>query len=176
MTNDLKEFIDTFNIVDNALDMRTLKRWNGRDLLHSENLSEHTHLVVVYAVKLYDRFKQSVNINFENLIRLALVHDSLEILRGDILSVTKNTIPGLREYVTNEETTFVNSIMPGLTDVELDLVDVADAYACFKFVELEYERPHNRFTTEVYISTKNVALNKLQNFANKHGGSDVSNT
>ena len=35
MQEDVKEFIDKFNIVDNALQMRSLVRWNGRDLRKS---------------------------------------------------------------------------------------------------------------------------------------------
>ena len=57
---------ENFNIVDNALDMRDLQRWNGRALRNKENLSEHTHLVVACASELYDKLKSQIKINYEN--------------------------------------------------------------------------------------------------------------
>ena len=38
---DLNVFCNNFDIVQNALQMRTLRRWNGRDLRDEENLAEH---------------------------------------------------------------------------------------------------------------------------------------
>ena len=98
MLKDCEDFINNFNIVENAMNMRTLLRWNGRDLRTKENLAEHTHLVTACVIELYDELKDQVHykINFENIIRLAMLHDSLELLRGDILSVTKDIIPTIR--------------------------------------------------------------------------------
>ena len=45
MQEDVENFIKEFDIADNALQMRCLTRWNGRDLREQENLSEHTQLV-----------------------------------------------------------------------------------------------------------------------------------
>ena len=102
----IEQFTNTFDIVDNALKMRTLRRWNGRDLRDEENLSEHTHLVVASLIKLYDWVKTEqlkYAIDFETMIKHAMLHDSLELFRGDILSVTKDSIPGLRVATDAEE-------------------------------------------------------------------------
>ena len=56
MQEDVKEFLENFDIADNALQMRCLNRWNGRDLREKENLAEHTHLVCACSIKLYDFF------------------------------------------------------------------------------------------------------------------------
>ena len=168
MTNDFDEFLYGFTYLENALQMRTLKRWNGRDLLHKENLSEHTHLVVAVTIQLYDLFHKHTSLDFERLIKAAMLHDALEVLRGDILSVTKNIIPGLRKYIDDEEDKFITKFVPDLQDVEKELIDVADSIACYEFIKLEYERPHNDFTNEAYLYTKNVADNKYKNFYDKY--------
>lgn len=153
MTNDLNEFIRDFSIVENAIDMRTLQRWNGRDLLHKENLSEHTHLVVAITITLYDKFK-CLGVNFERLIRLSMLHDSLELLRGDILSVTKDAIVGLRDKVDYEENLFLINFVPHATQMEKALVNLADKMACYEFIKLEHSRPHNKFTDEAFEHAK----------------------
>ena len=124
-TTNLTEFIDKFDIVDNALQMRTLRRWNGRDLRDEENLAEHTHLVVCCVYKLYDELRYDLTLFYEvdlsKIVRFALLHDSLELFRGDILSITKNSIPGLRNFTDNEEDEFTKCIiMDELNDLEKD--------------------------------------------------------
>ena len=108
MREDVKEFLVNFDIADNALQMRCLNRWNGRDLREKENLAEHTHLVCACSIKLYDFFivkneELKNKIDFEYMIRLAMLHDSLELLRGDILSVTKDKVNGLRKQIDDED-------------------------------------------------------------------------
>ena len=105
---ELQAFTNTFDPIQNALQMRTLRRWNGRDLRDEENLAEHSHLVVVCLMELLEEFKKydainNMPYNVETLVKYALYHDSLELLRGDILSITKNYIPGLKSFVDNEE-------------------------------------------------------------------------
>ena len=78
MQEDVKEFLENFDIADNALQMRCLNRWNGRDLREKENLAEHTHLVCACSIKLYDFFivkneELKNKIDFEYMIRLAML-------------------------------------------------------------------------------------------------------
>ena len=158
MNKDVKEFIDNFDIADNALQMRCLMRWNGRDLRERENLAEHTHLVCACAIKLYDEFvsanpKFKVKINFENMIRLAMLHDSLELLRGDILSITKDKIPGLRALVDREEFLFEHHFLPDCDILTREVVYLADLMACYKFVEHELRFPSNDFAMDVFKQT-----------------------
>ena len=159
-TTDLREFIENFNIVDNALDMRYLIRWNGRDLRNRENLAEHTHLVVACAMELMDYISSQMGnacedlFTFENVIKLAMLHDSLEILRGDILSVTKDTIPGLRTRITNEETKFSNTFVKDGSVMDYEIVELADLKACYKYLERELSHPTSDYVHQVYLSTK----------------------
>ena len=154
----IEQFTKDFNIVDNALKMRTLRRWNGRDLRDEENLAEHTHLVVACLIKLYDWLKMEplkASVDFETMIKHAMLHDSLELFRGDILSITKDSIPGLRAATDKEEDYFVNSIIGiKLNDCEAMIVKLADLMACYKFVEFELRYPSNEFAKEAYIETK----------------------
>lgn len=170
MQNDFEKFLTNFDIVENALDMRDLRRWNGRSLRREENLSEHTHLVVACAIKLYDEYKNKVNINFEELIKKAILHDGLEILRGDILSTTKDAIPGLRNLVDNEENEFIKKVLKydNLNTLEDDLVKLADAMACYKFIERELTYPSNDFSHKAFERCKNVYGNKMKEFLQKH--------
>lgn len=155
--NDVTKFIEDFDPVDNALQMRTLTRWNGRNLREKENLSEHTHLVIVCLYKILDEIRKykHVTVDVETITKYAMYHDSLELLRGDILSITKDTIPGLREYTDAEEEYFLTSIVKfKLNTVEQHIIKLADLMACYKFIEFELEYPSNDYAKQAYIQTK----------------------
>jgi len=163
---DYLQFCKDFNLVDNALKMRTLLRWNGRDLMQRENLAEHTHLAMVCAVQLLEELRgYNINLHIVSeyaMLKAVMIHDSLEILRGDILSITKDKIPGLREYVSSEEANFSARIIGRLTDDEYDIVELADLMACYKYLERELQYPNNDFCKEAYIGCKtkfDVAFN-----------------
>jgi 5'-deoxynucleotidase YfbR-like HD superfamily hydrolase/dUTPase len=170
MNNDCKTFIENFDIVQNAMDMRTLQRWNGRDLRTKENLSEHTHLVTACAIELYDEFKDIVkeSLNFEEIIRYSMLHDSLELLRGDILSVTKDIIPNLRNYIEEEETLFEAKIIGPASELTKQVVLLADLKACYKFIEYELRFPSNDFAIQVYKSCKQKYDKARKEFINNH--------
>lgn len=172
-TTNLKEFIDKFDIVDNALQIRTLRRWNGRDLRDEENLAEHTHLVVCCVYKLYEELQYDLPkfsiLDLSKIVKFALLHDSLELFRGDILSITKDSIPGLRNFTDNEEDEFTMCItMDTLNDLEKDILKLADTMACYKFIEWELRYPSNEFAKEAYIKTKNVFDNLYSEFCEKY--------
>lgn len=169
-----QDFAEDFNIVDNALNMRSLDRWNGRELRKRENLSEHTHLVTACAIELYDVFKRNARLAskmcFEKIVRCAMIHDSLELLRGDILSVTKDVIPGLRNWIDREEEIFMRTVIDKPLDNLTDsIVKLADLMACYKFVERELSYPHNDFISEAYISTKKKFDEKYNEFCERYG-------
>lgn len=168
----IEQFTNTFDIVDNALKMRTLRRWNGRDLRDEENLSEHTHLVVASLIKLYDWLKTKqlkASVDFETMVIHAMLHDSLELFRGDILSITKDSIPGLRVATDAEEEYFVNKIVGiKLNDCEAMIVKLADLMACYKFVEFELRYPSNEFAKEAYVETKERYDNLMHTFGTKY--------
>lgn len=173
MTDNFEEFCKNFNIVENAMDMRTLIRWNGRDLREKENLAEHTHLVVACIIELYDEFNEKLNecgyeIVFEDIIRAAMLHDSLELLRGDILSVTKDIVPKLRYYIDEEETKFIFSQKILLSDIETILLKLADLKACYKFIERELRYPSNDFALNVYKTTKQKYDEAYKDFCEKY--------
>lgn len=156
--DDFNQFCNNFNIVNNALDMRNLIRWNGRPILRKENLSEHTHLVVACAIWHIETFsKISILRNkFSNykIVKAAMLHDSLEILRGDILSITKDNIPAIRQEITEEENKFQYFTVGDCNDIETRIVRLSDLMACYKFLENELQYPNNDYAKEVYISCK----------------------
>lgn len=173
MQEDVKNFIKEFDIADNALQMRCLTRWNGRDLRERENLSEHTHLVCACAIKLYDYFvKQNYElrekIGFEYMIRLAMLHDSLELLRGDILSITKDKVDGLREIIDKEEELFENTMIGWQETITREVVYLADLMACYKFIEYELRFPSGDFATQVYQQTKQKFDVAYEKFCKEH--------
>ena len=188
MINELDyiDFCNKFDIIDNALDMRNLVRWNGRDLRYRENLAEHTHLVVACALKICEDFSSEqfkINgvihnfnyvVNFTKIVKRCMLHDSLELFRGDILSVTKDAIPGLRSAVDTEENDFMTKVGCINTEIEMEIVELADLMACYKFIERELRYPSNDFAREVYCSTKNKFDLKYANFLCKYGLSDNS--
>ena len=173
MQEDVKNFIKEFDIADNALQMRCLTRWNGRDLREQENLSEHTHLVCACAIKLYDYFvnqnyELQKKINFEHMIRLAMLHDSLELLRGDILSVTKDKVDGLRERIDEEEELFENTMIGLYETIIKEVVHLADLMACYKFIEYELRFPSGDFAIQVYKQTKQKFDVAYEKFCKKY--------
>lgn len=165
---DFENFIENFDLVDNALKQRTLVRWNGRDLIRKENLSEHTHLVVANAIQLYDKYKNIINANFETVIRLALIHDSLETLRGDILSITKDRFPKIRNIIDAEEEKFYFEILENISTDERDIVKLADLKACYQFLEWELQNPNNDFAKNAYQECKSKYDRCLNEFKYKH--------
>ena len=156
MREDFEKFCNEFNIVDNALKQRQLIRWNGRDLRQRENLAEHSHLVVACAIELMELVSEKTKFEYDALkiIKLAMLHDGLELLRGDILSITKDAIPGLREQVDFEEDEFMKRLVGSPTQFEKWILRLADLKACYKFVESELRFPNNDFAKEVYADTK----------------------
>lgn len=173
MKEDLINFCKDFDVVENAMQMRTLIRWNGRDLREKENLSEHTHLVLACAIKIYDElvkkkpmFWQSVD--FEKMVRRCMFHDSLELLRGDILSITKDTISGLREQTESEERVFMETICGKCNHITMELVVLADLMACYKFIEYELRFPSNDFAINVYKDVKGKFDTYYKNFLEKY--------
>lgn len=184
MDKNLEEFVNTFDIVDNALDMRTLIRWNGRNLKNRENLAEHTHLVVACAIKLFDEifigtskefFVIERKVQLERIIRRCMLHDSLELLRGDILSITKDAIPGLRDFTDREESEFMDKVYNDITPMEEELVVLADLMACYKFVERELCYPSNDFALAVYKATRDKYEKQYVEFCRKHNIKRVEN-
>lgn len=177
MLKDCEDFINNFSIVENAMNMRTLLRWNGRDLRTKENLAEHTHLVTACVIELYDELNWLLNskydIRFEKIIRLAMLHDSLELLRGDILSVTKDIIPTIRDFTDKEEMEFLVNKVGVVTQIEEDLVKLADLKACYKFIEYELRYPSNDFAINVYQTTKKKFDEAYYKFLETYTISDV---
>lgn len=156
---DFDNFVENFNIVDNALEQRQMMRWNGRDLRNRENLAEHSHLVVACVIEHIEEFMPILSengyvVNAFNLIKSAMLHDGLELLRGDILSVTKDIIPNLRKYTDEEEQKFLFEFCQPLSVLENWILKLSDLKACYKFVEYELRYPNNDFAKEVYLTTK----------------------
>lgn len=168
---DFCKFCNDFDIVENAMSMRTMIRWNGRDIKNRENLSEHTHLVLACAIKLYDSFPQNIKslINFQALTRVSLIHDSLEMLRGDILSITKDIVPNLRNFITSEEDLFIQRIVPYATEIVFEVVTLADLMACYKFIEFELRYPSNDFAIQVYEKCLDKYNHFYDDFCKKYG-------
>lgn len=169
--SEFEKFVNNFRISDNALKQRQLQRWNGRDLVRRENLAEHSHLVTAITIELYDKYSKRFDlaIDYERLIKHAMTHDSLEILRGDILSCTKDDIPSIREAIDLEEDSFSLRVVGNLTHDERDLVHLADLKACYLFIEYELRNPSNDFAKEVYLSTKKKYDVELKRFEYIHG-------
>lgn len=159
MRDDFEKFCQDFDIVDNALKQRQLIRWNGRDLRQRENLAEHSHLVVACAIELMEFLSKKTKYEYNALrvIKLAMLHDGLELLRGDILSITKDAIPGLRTEVDKEESVFLRRMIGNLgtpTELECWILRLSDLKACYKFIESELRFPNNNFAKQVYKDTK----------------------
>lgn len=171
MTELFEEFVKNFKLSDNALKQRMLERWNARELIRRENLAEHSHYVVCLAIEMYEQFKLrfELNVNELRLIKHALTHDSLEMLRGDILSITKDDIPEIRKIIDAEEQEFARRILPDLTQDEIAIVHLADLKACYKFVENELRNPSNDFAKNVYLKTREKYITALRSFEYTHG-------
>lgn len=171
MTELFEDFVKNFKLSDNALQQRLLKRWNARELIHRENLAEHSHYTVCLAIEMYELFKKRFELDVDELrlVKHALTHDSLEMLRGDILSITKDDVPEIRKLIDAEEEEFSNRFLPGLTKDEKDIVHLADLKACYKFVENQLRNPSNDFAKSIYLKTREKYDAALRSFEYVHG-------
>lgn len=172
--SNIGEFITEFNIAENAMDQRDLIRWNGRSFRQKENLAEHTHLVVACAIELIEyvrnKAKNFVSLDAYSVLKAAMLHDSLELFRGDILSNTKDDIPFLRRAIDAEEKCFMSNIMGyDLSNIEADILHLADLKACYMYVERELQYPCNDYTKNMYIETKKRYEKDYETFCMKYG-------
>lgn len=169
MKDDVQEYCNKFSLVDSALQMRTLARWNGRDLREHENLAEHTHLVICCVYEILKELQYNeLEIRVSNILYAALHHDALELLRGDILSITKDAITGLRYATDKEEQEFMQSRGIVLTEEEESILHLADLMACYKFVEWELRYPSNDFAKKAYIDTLKKYNDALEEHCDKY--------
>lgn len=170
----LRDFIENFDIVENAMEQRNLVRWNGRNLRTRENLAEHTHLVVACSMKLVDYIKKNgtfelyTKIDEAEIYRRAMYHDALELFRGDILSTTKDDLPGLRQTCDDEEDEFMSSVAGKCSELTDEIVKLADKMACYKFLEKELEFPTNDFSHDAYITCKDKFDKSFDEFCEKY--------
>lgn len=176
MKNDYEnigEFITKFNIAENAMDQRDLIRWNGRSFRQRENLAEHTHLVVACTMELIDYVCNNIQvplvINKYKIVKAAMLHDSVELFRGDILSNTKDSIPFLRQTIDIEEKIFMTNILgEPLSSLERDILHLADLKACYMYIERELQYPCNDYTKNMYIETKKRYEESYRDFCAHH--------
>ena len=67
-----------------------ISRFNFRSRSRNESVAEHSFFVATYANIIADMMvKRKLDINYEMLNKMALVHDAEEAIVGDILSATK---------------------------------------------------------------------------------------
>ena len=166
--NDFDEFCKNFDIVENAMEMRYLQRWNGRRV-GKENLAEHTHLVVACVIKLINELKTYIKdfvfLSPYEIVKAAMLHDSLEILRGDILNITKQKFPQIDEVITNEEVKFRKKVGSCLNDTESAILSLADSMACLKFIENEMNfNTNSDLIHEIYTQVYKVYMSKYHKF------------
>lgn len=155
-----EEFESEFSLSESALQMRELIRWNGRDIPDKENLAEHTHHVVCLSLELIDEYEKKCDVKFQSpsivrIIKCALLHDASELYFGDILASTKQTYPIIRELVDKQEDEFMSRQIPGLTEDERALVNIADKMSCSQFLmKLVSSRYCNDYIKSLYIQSK----------------------
>lgn len=155
-----EEFESEFSLSESALHMRELIRWNGRDIPDKENLAEHTHHVVCLSLELIDEYQNKHGLEFQSLnivriIKCALLHDASELYFGDILASTKQAYPMIRELVDKQEDEFMSRQIPGLTEDERALVNIADKMSCSQFLmKLVSSRYCNDYIKSLYTQSK----------------------
>lgn len=156
------EFVKDFDIAQNALEMRYLKRWNGRRV-GEENLSEHTHLVCAFAVQIMERWKNDLDgqIRPYLVLKACLLHDAVELLRGDILSITKRQLPDVSNAVAEEENKFFKMKDIVLNTIEGAIVSLADSLSVQLFLENEMMEGNNSdLIRTIYLQNKEVVKDR----------------
>ena len=162
-------FEDNFSMSESAIDMRYTIRWNGRDIPEKENLSEHTHHVACLTFEFIDEYEKK-GLVFDDasklrMIKCALLHDVSELYFGDVLASTKNAYPMIRELIDNQEDKFMKNKIPGLTDIEEALVNIADKYSCYQFLKrLVSSHFCNDYIKYLYINSKNWTAEARRKF------------
>ena len=166
------QFIEEFDIVQNALEMRYLTRWNGRRV-GKETLSEHTHLVVACAMHLMDKVFGDRTplepVDKYKVVKACMLHDSLEILRGDILSITKEAHSEIGLAIGAEEKEFEFSQNILLNKVEDMIVSTADTMSVVIFLKNEMEEGNtSSLIRSIYTEVKKKLNGKFAELAHQY--------
>lgn len=164
-----ESFVKDFDIVQNALEMRYLNRWNGRRV-GKETLSEHTHLVVACAMYLMDDVfgnKTPIeDVNAYKVVKACMLHDSLEILRGDILSITKSAHPFIGQIISGEELNFEKSQGIVLNEVEEAIANASDTMSVSVFLRNEMEEGNtSELIRHIYMDVMDRLDKRLDDLA-----------
>lgn len=166
------QFVEEFDIVQNALEMRYLTRWNGRRV-GKETLSEHTHLVVACAMHLMDKIFADRTplepVDKYKVVKACMLHDSLEILRGDILSITKEAHSEIGLAISAEEKEFEFSQNILLNKVEDMIVSTADTMSVVIFLKNEMEEGNtSSLIRSIYTEVRKKLTGKFDELAHQY--------
>jgi len=88
-----------------------VNRYSSLPVVRHENVAEHTCFVALFCLLIgKDVVLRGFNVDFEKLLKSALLHDIDESLSGDFLRCVKYGVPGLKELLNQAGLGFMRSI------------------------------------------------------------------
>lgn len=93
--------------------LSNIDRYPMWDRIRKNNVSEHTFRVAILCMVIADAVLEKVNIDFEELIRKALLHDFGEALMGDITYMVKHSSKESESMFEDMENECVDKMFTG---------------------------------------------------------------
>lgn len=169
--NDIKDVLD-FARQNNRLCY--LERYNTTPHLFKESVAEHSFLVSIVSLYLYDKYKDVLELNFEKLIKMSLVHDEAEAQDyiGDIPHPIKANNPelckaleeyeykALRELLGTEYVVYLKEFNK-CESIESIIVTIADVISCLIYSESEINKG-NKYMERVKFESEERLIKLLE--------------
>lgn len=137
--------------------MNTLYRYNIFPRIIQESVSHHSYSVALVSMLLCDNYKKVINIDFDKVMRMSLIHDISEISTGaDMAHSTKEKYPKLKKFLDAIELDAIKELMDedyhlimkeyndGNT-IESLIVQLSDVISCLVYSKQELKMGNTYF-------------------------------
>jgi 5'-deoxynucleotidase YfbR-like HD superfamily hydrolase len=165
--NDIKDVLD-FARQNNR--MSYLERYNTTPHLFKESVADHSFQVSIVSLFLYEKYKDKLKLNFESLIKMAIIHDEAESVDyiGDVPHPIKENNPILKQELENYEYKAIKELL-GIEYVkylkefneeksnESLIVKLADVISCLIYSESEINKG-NKYMERVKFESEEIII------------------
>ena len=167
----IKDVLD-FATLNNRLSY--LVRYNTTPHTFDEVVATHCFQVSITSLFLYEKYKNKLKINFDKLIKMALIHDEPEAMEfiGDVPHPIKVNNPALKAALEKSEYESLKSLLGDeyvgylkefneCKSIESIIVNLADVISCLIYSESEINRG-NKYMERVKFESEERVLKLLE--------------
>jgi 5'-deoxynucleotidase YfbR-like HD superfamily hydrolase len=165
----LKEIKDILDFARQNNRLSYLERYSTTPHLFKESVADHSYQVNILSLYLYEKYKNKVELNFERLIRQALIHDEAESDEtiGDIPHPIKIGNPTLKIELEELEYKVLETLLGkeyrdlleefnNCHTIESMLVNIADCISCLVYAESEIAKGNSYMNRVKFESEERI--------------------